>query len=211
MARTGGEGSAGLSLFLVKMRNEERGANGIITAVTNGIHVHRLKNKFGTKAVPTAELSLQGCVGHLIGNLGDGVRIIASVLNITRAHSAVSSVAALGHSLNIAKAFAQVRHVGGKSGSLLSRNEMHTAVLAESELVHRALLALVFGTVALLGKAEATPTKMSSSENHRLRLLTPVVKSFAADLGTAELLKLMESLGGQGEPPSHLLLVTASS
>lgn len=188
------------------MRNED--------GKLNGISVHRLKNKFGTKvrsrslstqdygpdpaaqAVPTAELSLQGCVGHLIGKVGDGVPIIASVLNITRTHSAVSSVGALGRSLDIARGFARVRHVGGKSGSLLSQNSMHTAVLAESELVHRALLSFVFGIVALLGKSEAA--SLSKAESHRLRLLTPVVKSFAADLATAELLKLMEALGGQG-------------
>lgn len=43
LARTGGEGSGskGLSLFFVKVRDDE--------GKTNGVFVHRLKKKFGTK------------------------------------------------------------------------------------------------------------------------------------------------------------------
>lgn len=41
LARTGGKGSRGLSLFLIRLR-DERGK-------TNGVFVHRLKKKFGTK------------------------------------------------------------------------------------------------------------------------------------------------------------------
>lgn len=41
LARTGGPGSRGLSLFLVELRDDH--------GQTNGIYVHRLKKKFGTK------------------------------------------------------------------------------------------------------------------------------------------------------------------
>jgi alkylation response protein AidB-like acyl-CoA dehydrogenase len=43
----------------------------------NGIRVHRLKNKLGTKFVPTAELELNGAVGELVGEPGRGVALIA--------------------------------------------------------------------------------------------------------------------------------------
>lgn len=148
--------------------------------------------------MPTAELSLTGCVGHLVGEPGSGVRLISSVLNITRLHSAISSVSSLGRALHIARAFAQVRHVGGKGGALLAENEMHTAVLAQSEMVHRALLQIVFGTIGLLGKSEAEEQEFTEGEAHRLRLLTPVVKSFAAHLSSGEMVNCMEGLGGQG-------------
>lgn len=150
------------------------------------------------RALPTAELSLNGCIGELVGQQGEGVKIISSVLNITRLHSAVTSVASLRRALDIAAGFARVRHVGGKDGSLLSSNEMHTSVLASTELVHRALLQVVFGTIGLLGKSEAEPLKFTEEEGHRLRLLTPVVKSFAADLSSKEIMNCMEALGGQG-------------
>lgn len=73
---------------------------------------------------------------------------------------------------------------------------MHTFALASSELVRRALLHLTFGIVGLLGKSEVG--ELDQGEKDRLRLLTPVAKIFAADLGTTELPKLMEALGGNG-------------
>lgn len=45
-------GSRGLSVFFLEMRNSDGDLNGII--------IHKLKNKLGTKAVPTAELELVG-------------------------------------------------------------------------------------------------------------------------------------------------------
>ncbi|GAA5820625.1 hypothetical protein JCM3770_003557 [Rhodotorula araucariae] len=191
LARTGGQGSRGLSLFLVELRD----GNG----KTNGIYVHRLKKKFGTKALPTAELEIRGAVGRLIGPLGAGVKIISSVLNITRLWSAMSCLAALRRGLDLAKSFAAVRHVGGDLGALLRDNSMHTSALAQSEVVHRAVMHLAFGTMRLLGRSEALPPhEVGGEEKARLRLMTPVVKAFAAELTTSELPRVMEGLGGQG-------------
>ncbi|GAA5929892.1 hypothetical protein JCM1841_001252 [Sporobolomyces salmonicolor] len=193
LARTGdpGSGSKGLSLFLIKLRDDEGN--------TNGIYVHRLKKKFGTKALPTAELSLSNCIGHLVGPLGSGVRTISTVLNITRLHSAMSCVSALRRCLVLAKSFAAVRHIAGATNNLLIDNGMHTSVLAGSELVHRALLHFCFGTIHLLGRSEAlVDGRFGQDEKWRLRLMTPVVKSFSAELSTTEMPRLMEALGGQG-------------
>lgn len=193
LARTGdvNSGARGLSLFLIPLRNPD--GSRVAT-----IRVHRLKKKFGTKALPTAELELQGAVGQLIGKEGQGVKMITPVLNITRVHSAVSSVAALSHTLEIARAFALVRRVGGAQGTLLAENEMHTSVLAQSELVLRALQQLVFNTVHMLGATEVANGRRGDDSSQlamRLRLLTPVAKSFCARLGSTEILKLMDALG----------------
>ncbi|GJN90336.1 hypothetical protein Rhopal_003345-T1 [Rhodotorula paludigena] len=191
LARTGGKGSKGLSLFLVKLRDDE--------GKTNGIHVHRMKKKFGTRALPTAELSISGAVGHLVGPLGAGVKTITSVLNITRLYSAISCTSSLRRGLLLAKSFASVRHIAGNFDSLLRDNAMHTSALAQSELTHRAVLQLTFSTALLLGRSEAlAPEQFAESDKWRLRLLTPVAKAFAAELTTSELPRLMEALGGQG-------------
>jgi alkylation response protein AidB-like acyl-CoA dehydrogenase len=75
---------------------------------------------------------------------------------------------------------------------------MHTNALTKPELIHRALLHLVFGTIHLLGRSESLVDGFDEQEKSRLRLLTPVVKSFAAELSTTEMPDLMASLGGQG-------------
>lgn len=111
----------------------------------------------------------------------------------------MSGIAALRRALDLAKGFARVRHIGGDLNALLKDNAMHTAALAQSELVHRAVLFLTFGTIHLLGRSEALPSaQVSDGERLRLRLLTPVVKAYCAELATSELPRLMEALGGQG-------------
>jgi len=54
-----GEGSRGLALFLVELRD----ANGRL----RNISVNRLKDKLGTRKVPTAELTLDGAPAILVG------------------------------------------------------------------------------------------------------------------------------------------------
>ena len=56
------------------------------------IRIDRLKDKLGTRALPTAELALEGTPADLIGGEGNGVRKIATVLNITRLYNACCAV-----------------------------------------------------------------------------------------------------------------------
>lgn len=119
-----------------------------------------------------------------------------SACGVLTGSSAVSCTSSLGRALHLARAFARVRHVGGTKGGLLASNALHTAMLSESEVVYRALLQLTFGLSHLMGREECGTA--SSAERLRLRLLTPVVKTFCARLSTREILDLMESWGGQG-------------
>uniref|UniRef100_A0A670ZWE0 Acyl-CoA dehydrogenase family member 11 n=1 Tax=Pseudonaja textilis TaxID=8673 RepID=A0A670ZWE0_PSETE len=52
------QGSRGLSLFYLKIYEDGK---------LNGIKIQRLKEKLGTRAVPTAELWLDGARAHLVG------------------------------------------------------------------------------------------------------------------------------------------------
>lgn len=199
LARTGPleSGSRGLSLFLIPLRQPliRSSAAPPPSALTNNIHIHRLKNKVGTKILPTAELSLEGSEAYLLGDLHQGVKLIAPVLNITRIHSAVGSVGFIRKCLAIATAYSSVRAVsGGKQ--LLKHNALHVAELAKANLIYRALTHLVMGTVLLLGKAECKVA--TEEESLRLRMLTPAVKAFAADRASFVIEECMTMLGGQG-------------
>ncbi|GAV99913.1 acyl- dehydrogenase [Lentinula edodes] len=85
LARTGpdSDSSKGLSLFLVPLRTPLLGIEPG-SSISNGIRVHRLKNKIGTHALPTAELSLEQTFAYLVGSPNQGVKNILPVLNITR-------------------------------------------------------------------------------------------------------------------------------
>jgi alkylation response protein AidB-like acyl-CoA dehydrogenase len=191
------ETSRGLSLFVVPLRLPlfPQPSEPLPSPTSNSIFLHRLKNKIGTHILPTAELSLQGTQGYLIGELGKGVPNIASVLNITRVWSAISGAGGLRKCLNIATEYAKVRAVQG-GRLMLTDAPLHVSQLASANLMYRALVHLTFGTIRLLGKVEcntATP-----SEARLLRLLTPVTKAFVAEKACTAMEECMSMLGGAG-------------
>lgn len=51
-------GSKGLSLYIAEMRQPD--------GQLNGVRVHRLKDKYGTKGLPTAELQLSGMKANMV-------------------------------------------------------------------------------------------------------------------------------------------------
>jgi len=68
----------------------------------NGVRIIRLKDKFGTKSIPTAELELVGMKGaRMIGAEGGGVKVISEVLNITRIHCALGCIAGMRRAFSI--------------------------------------------------------------------------------------------------------------
>ena len=145
--------------------------------------------------MPTAELELSGASAYLLGRPGDGVRLIAPVLNITRAHSAITSVAYFRKALSIARTHAEGRAIrGGKQ--LLKDTPLHVAEIARLAVTYQALVHFVFGTVALLGKTECGVA--SEEETLRLRLLTPAIKAFAAEKCPSAVEECMTCLGGEG-------------
>ncbi|KAI0365734.1 hypothetical protein BV20DRAFT_953774 [Pilatotrama ljubarskyi] len=199
LARTGRpeDGSRGLSLFLIPVRLPLVRPPGAPrpSALTNNIYIHRLKNKFGTKIVPTAELSIQGAEGYLLGQPNQGVKLITPVLNITRTHSAVGSVAYFRKCLAIATAHSTARAIKGGT-QLLKDTPLHVSELAKLHVLYRALVHFVFGSVILLGKTECGVA--SESESLRLRLLTPAIKAFAAEKCPTAIEECMTMLGGEG-------------
>ncbi|KAI0755038.1 acyl-CoA dehydrogenase/oxidase, partial [Daedaleopsis nitida] len=199
LARTGRpeDGSRGLSLMLVPVRlplvrepNAPRPS-----ALTNNILIHRLKNKFGTKVVPTAELAIQGAEAYLLGDPSQGVKLITPVLNITRTHSAVGSVAYFRKGLAIATAHSTNRTIKG-GRQLLKDTPLHVAELAKLHVLYRALVHFVFGSVVLLGKTECGVA--TESEILRLRMMTPAIKAFAAEKCPSAIEECMTCLGGEG-------------
>lgn len=177
----------------------------------NGIQIQRLKQKLGTRSLPTAELVLSNMRAYSIGAPGSGVREISTILNITRVHNAASAVGFWGRGLAISRAFARVRKASGK---LLVDTPAHMRTLAQQHVEYRAMMHLTFFTVALLGVTEdqskgsnvaaALPEHLGVNDNsvttpgRLLRLITPIAKALSARAAIAGLAECMESLGGVG-------------
>jgi acyl-CoA dehydrogenase len=178
-------GSRGLQLFYL----EQRTADGAL----NGIHIHRLKDKLGTKALPTAELSLHGTVARPIGEAGEGVKRITPLLNITRLHNAINACGLMARMLQLLRDYAGRRHA---FGGPLSAKPLHRSTLAALQVEYEAALALTFDAVRLLGRVEAGDA--SATERSALRWLTPLAKLLTAKQAVLVCSEGLEGFGGAG-------------
>ena len=55
----------------------------------NNIQMVRLKNKLGTRQLPTAELLLSGTKAYLVGEVGKGVSTISDMLTMSRMYNSL--------------------------------------------------------------------------------------------------------------------------
>ncbi len=205
--------SGRLSAFYTPMRRTVPGSPSDLEL--NGVTIQRLKSKLGTRTLPTAELVLNDMRGYMLGQEGDGVREISTILNITRIHNAVTAMGYWSRGLAISRAFARVRVVSGRR---LTDVPAHVATMAFQHVEYRGWMHLAFFTVLLLGLSEQEPAasslaSLSLSDTHPslsriqptprdaqilLRVLTPIVKALTAKASIAGLAECMESLGGIG-------------
>lgn len=207
----------GLSAFYMPMRRRKGNRSPAANIVNleappetelNGVRIQRLKNKLGTKSLPTAELELRGARAWLIGTEGRGVAEIAAVLNITRLSTAAGSIGNWSRGLAICRAYSQVRKV---RGGLLQNNPAHLQWMAQETIKYHAAAHFAFFGVALQGALEQSHaaavdnTKASSlipSDKTEiallLRLLLPVMKAQISVASVHGLRQCMECLGGVG-------------
>ncbi|XP_070619118.1 acyl-CoA dehydrogenase family member 11-like isoform X2 [Erythrolamprus reginae] len=115
------QGSRGLSLFYLKIYEDGK---------LNGIKIERLKEKMGTRAVPTAELTLDGARAHLISEEGQGIGCIANMLNITRIYNTLLAIALMRRVVDLARDYATKREAFGKP---LKDHPLHMQTLARME------------------------------------------------------------------------------
>jgi putative acyl-CoA dehydrogenase len=179
------DADGGLSLFGLELRDSHGNLNNI--------SVNRLKDKLGTRALPTAELTLSGTPAVRLGAPGHGVKNIATVLNITRLYNAVCAVSYMRRGLALAEDYACKRRAFGK---LLMEHPLHRETLADLLAEFTGALYLVMHLGVLLGREE-TGTG-NRDDQMLLRLLTPVAKLYTAKQAIAFVSEVLECFGGQG-------------
>ena len=179
------EGSSELSLFMLRLRDND--------GRLRQIRIDRLKDKLGTRALPTAELTLEGTPAYLIGGEGGGVKKIATVLNITRLYNACCAVGFMRRGLALARDYATRRHAFGRP---LCNQPLHVETLAKLQVDFEASFHLVFFAAQLLGKQEMGTA--TTQEREILRLLTPLAKLFTAKKAVAVVSEVLECFGGAG-------------
>jgi hypothetical protein len=159
----------------------------------NGVQVNRLKDKLGTRMVPTAELTLDGARAMPVLGTADGVKNITPMLSITRTWNAVCAVGGMRRALALAKDYAKKRVA---FGAPLAQKPLHVDTLAGMEAEVEAAFVLTFRAVELLGREEAR--EITEEESRLLRLLTPLVKLTTGKQAVAITSETLEAFGGAG-------------
>ncbi len=163
---------AGLSCFLV-----ERGA---------GMEFQRLKDKLGTRSLPSSEVEFRGASGRLVGEEGRGVPAIIRMVNHTRLDCLLG--AATGMRRGVIEAIHHARHRAAFGAPLVEQPAMQN-VLADLAIESEA------ATAAGLRVARAYD---SPSEAVFRRFATAVMKYWVCKRAAPHAAEALECLGGNG-------------
>ncbi|MFQ5400769.1 MAG: acyl-CoA dehydrogenase family protein [Anaerolineae bacterium] len=180
-----GPGGKGLALFYVELRD----GNGRL----QNIRIHRLKDKLGTRKVPTAELTLDGAPAIPVMELANGVRNIIPMLHLTRTWNSVTAVAFMRRGLALARDYARRRQA---FGALLAQKPLHLDTLAGLQAEMEAAFHLSFYLVEIIGRDEAG--ELSPEQRDLLRLLTSLAKLTTGRQTIAVASEVVEAFGGAG-------------
>ena len=188
LARPAGnpEGGAGLALFYVPIRDGDE--------LREGLRVNRLKDKLGTRKLPTAELTLDGAAARPVtDDLAHGTRHVAPMLNVTRTWNAVTAVSLIRRGLALARDYAQKREAFGEA---IINHPLHQETLADVQATLEGSFHLAFRGAELMGAREAGTA--NETETALLRLLTPLSKLTTAKQAVSTTSELLEAFGGAG-------------
>lgn len=181
----GGPGGSGLAMFYLETRDS--------SGQLNGIRIERLKDKLGTRKVPTAELTLDGARAQLVAGASHGTRAIEPMLRITRAWNSVCAASFMRHGYLLARDYAAKRRA---FGAHLADLPLHAATLADLDAASAGATLLAFELLDLLGRHESR--ELDEAGAALLRVLTPITKAVTGKQAVAALSETIESFGGAG-------------
>ncbi|XP_059155974.1 acyl-CoA dehydrogenase family member 11-like [Physella acuta] len=182
------EGTRGLSLFYLELRDEH--------GAMNNIQMLKLKNKLGTKQLPTAELLIDGAQAIKLSDDGRGVASMSHMLTLTRIHTAMGAASAMRRICNLAKDYAMKRKAFGRN---LHSQPLHVHTLAEMEVETRGATIFVLELARLLGRQEVSSSSLQlEEESEVLRLIVPLAKLYVSKQSVAVVSEGLECFGGQG-------------
>ena len=178
-------GTRGLALFLVP-RDGPDGRR-------NSYRIDRLKDKLGTRAMATGEVTLEGAEAELVGDADRGFAQMTAMLNITRLHNAITAAATMRRALMLATGYAAQRLAFGRR---LEQHPLHAQVLAEIAAEADGALYLTMRMAQLLGRMESGTTK--PGEVTLFRVGIALAKLYTAKQAVAVASEAIECFGGQG-------------
>ncbi len=179
------EGPRGVALFMVPREIDGR---------PNGFRFDRLKDKLGTRSLPTAEMTLTGARAWPLGDLQAGLsNMVRIVLSTSRFWNALSGAATLRAAERIAVAYADFRHAFGRP---IREYPLVQATLEALRRDRRGHLAACFEVLAAWDRSEEEGC--SREDRIRARILIMLSKTCGTRRATQRVHDAIMILGGNG-------------
>lgn len=204
------EGSRGISMFIVpKFKVNDDGSLG----ERNGVRCSSIEHKMGINASATCVLDYDNSVGFMIGKPNEGLKAMFTMMNSARLGVGVEGLGKAEVSYQNAVAYAKERIQGKAVDGRVLEDKPADPIIHHPD-VRRMLLGMRSFTEGARALAAYTalqidiehrsddPTAREKADDFQ-GLMTPVIKGFFTDEGTAAANATMQVYGGHGYIKEH--------
>lgn len=197
----GGEGTKGISLFIVpKFLVKEDGTLG----ERNGVSVGNIEEKMGIHGNATCVMNYDGATGYLLGELHKGMRNMFTMMNEARLGVGLQGYAVAEPAYQNAVAYARERLQGravtgtenpsGPADPLIVHPDIRRSLMDQKSFLEGARAFTLWGA-SLIDRAHRSGDKEAEG---MISLLTPVIKGFLTDKGFETAVAAQQVYGGHG-------------
>jgi acyl-CoA dehydrogenase len=191
---------AELSMVLARPEGAKRGIKGIglfllprtlPDGTANSMRIVRLKDKLGTRSMPSGEISLNEATAYLVGDVGQGFVQMADMINSSRLSNGVRSAGLMRRAFGESKFICRNREA---FGTTLAKLPLQRRQLAKIMVTTEQALSMSLHTSSVFARADAGDAEAASV----LRILTPLIKFRSTRDARKVTADAMEIRGGVG-------------
>ena len=197
----GGEGTKGISLFIVpKFLVNADGSLG----ARNPVSVGKIEEKMGIHGNATCVMNYDEATGYLIGELHKGMKAMFVMMNEARlgvglqgyaqAEAAYQNAVAYARDRLQGRAVTGIENPGGNADPLIVHPDVRRMLMDQKSFVEGAR-AFTFWGAQLIDRAHRLGDKDAEG---LISLLTPVIKGFQTDVGFDMTVQAQQVYGGHG-------------
>jgi alkylation response protein AidB-like acyl-CoA dehydrogenase len=205
------KGTKGISLFIVPKRKLDDTGLVVNDVISIGIY-----HKMGQRSTPAMHLEFganNNCIGYLIGEEGKGLLYMFQMMNSARLGVGLAGTyiasAAYYASLQYAKERPQGRRANTKNPddppvTIIHHPDVRRMLLLQKTFVEGSL-ALLLQCYKYIDLEKISDDKDTQRYNDLLELLTPVAKTYGAEMGIVSVNNGLQVLGGYGYTEDFIL------
>ncbi len=197
----GGEGTKGISLFIVpKFLVNDDGSLG----ARNSLSVGKIEEKMGIHGNATCVMNYDGATGYLLGELHKGMRNMFTMMNEARLGVGLQGYAVAEAAYQNALAYAKDRLQGravtgaanpaGPADPLIVHPDIRRNLMDQKSFVEGARAFTFWGATLI----DAAHRRGDKEADGMISLLTPVIKGFLTDKGFESAVAAQQIYGGHG-------------